>query len=42
MHEAQARGYSCESQGSEVLKGYIAKLVAEGTGSGGSKASQGW
>jgi len=30
-----------ESQGSEVLKGYIAKLVAEGTGSGGSKASQG-
>jgi Fanconi anemia group M protein len=29
-----------ESQGSEVLKGYIAKLVAEGTGSGGSKASQ--
>ena len=30
-----------ESQGSEVLKGYLAKLVAEGTGSGGSKASQG-
>jgi Fanconi anemia group M protein len=29
-----------ESQGSEVLKGYIAKLVAEGTGPGGSKASQ--
>ena len=29
-----------ESQGSEVLKGYLAKLVAEGTGSGGSKASQ--
>jgi ERCC4-related helicase len=29
-----------ESQGSEVLKGYINKLVAEGTGSGGSKASQ--
>ena len=29
-----------ESQGSEVLKGYIAKLIAEGTGSGGSKASQ--
>jgi len=31
-----------ESQGSEVLKGYLAKLVAEGTGSGGSKASQGF
>jgi Fanconi anemia group M protein len=30
-----------ESQGSEVLKGYLAKMVAEGTGSGGSKASQG-
>jgi Fanconi anemia group M protein len=30
-----------ESQGSEVLKGYLTKLVAEGTGSGGSKASQG-
>ena len=30
-----------ESQGSEVLKAYLAKLVAEGTGSGGSKASQG-
>jgi ERCC4-related helicase len=30
-----------ESQGSEVLKGYLAKLVSEGTGSGGSKASQG-
>jgi Fanconi anemia group M protein len=30
-----------ESQGSEVLKGYLAKLVTEGTGSGGSKASQG-
>jgi ERCC4-related helicase len=30
-----------ESQGSDVLKGYLAKLVAEGTGSGGSKASQG-
>ncbi|WAC05954.1 MAG: DEAD/DEAH box helicase [Methanoregula sp.] len=29
-----------ESQGSEVLKGYIAKLVADGTGAGGSKASQ--
>jgi len=29
-----------ESQGSEVFKGYIAKLVAEGTGAGGSKASQ--
>jgi Fanconi anemia group M protein len=29
-----------ESQGSEVLKGYIARLVAEGTGPGGSKASQ--
>ena len=29
-----------ESQGSEVLKGYLAKLVAEGTGSGGSRASQ--
>jgi Fanconi anemia group M protein len=29
-----------ESQGSEVLKGYIAKLVAEGTGASGSKASQ--
>jgi Fanconi anemia group M protein len=29
-----------ESQGSEVFKGYIAKLVAEGRGSGGSKASQ--
>jgi Fanconi anemia group M protein len=29
-----------ESQGSGVLKGYIAKLVAEGTGAGGSKASQ--
>ena len=29
-----------ESQGSEVFKGYIAKLVAEGTGPGGSKASQ--
>ena len=29
-----------ESQGSEVLKGYLAKLVAEGTGAGGSKASQ--
>jgi Fanconi anemia group M protein len=29
-----------ESQGSEVLKGYLAKLVREGTGSGGSKASQ--
>ena len=29
-----------ESQGSEVLRGYLAKLVAEGTGSGGSKASQ--
>ena len=29
-----------ESQGSGVFKGYIAKLVAEGMGSGGSKASQ--
>lgn len=29
-----------ESQGSEVLKGYIAKLVAEGRSAGGSKASQ--
>jgi ERCC4-related helicase len=29
-----------ESQGSGVLKGYLAKLIAEGTGSGGSKASQ--
>lgn len=29
-----------ESQGSTVLKGYLAKLIAEGTGSGGSKASQ--
>ena len=29
-----------ESQGSEVFRGYLAKLVAEGTGSGGSKASQ--
>jgi Fanconi anemia group M protein len=29
-----------ESQGSEVLKGYLAKLIAEATGSGGSKASQ--
>jgi Fanconi anemia group M protein len=29
-----------ESQGSEVFKGYIARLVAEGTGAGGSKASQ--
>jgi Fanconi anemia group M protein len=29
-----------ESQGSSVLKGYLAKLIAEGTGSGGSKASQ--
>ncbi|OPY38441.1 MAG: putative ski2-type helicase [Methanoregula sp. PtaU1.Bin051] len=29
-----------ESQGSEVFKGYIAKLIAEGTGPGGSKASQ--
>jgi Fanconi anemia group M protein len=30
-----------ESQGSEVLKGYLAKLVKEGSGPGGSKASQG-
>jgi len=30
-----------ESQGSEVLKGYLGKLVTEGTGPGGSKASQG-
>jgi ERCC4-related helicase len=29
-----------ESQGSGVLKGYLAKLIAEGTGAGGSKASQ--
>jgi len=29
-----------ESQGSEVFKGYIAKLIAEGRGAGGSKASQ--
>jgi len=29
-----------ESQGSEVLRGYLAKLVAEGKGAGGSKASQ--
>jgi Fanconi anemia group M protein len=29
-----------ESQGSEVFRGYLAKLIAEGTGSGGSKASQ--
>jgi len=29
-----------ESQGSEVLKGYLAKLWAEGTTAGGSKASQ--
>jgi ERCC4-related helicase len=29
-----------ESQGSEVFRGYLAKLVAEGTGAGGSKASQ--
>jgi ERCC4-related helicase len=29
-----------ESQGSEVLRGYLAKLVAEGSGPGGSKASQ--
>jgi ERCC4-related helicase len=29
-----------ESQGSQVLKGYLAKLIAEGTGPGGSKASQ--
>ena len=29
-----------ESQGSEVFRGYLTKLVAEGTGSGGSKASQ--
>ena len=29
-----------ESQGSEVFKGYIAKLIAEGRGHGGSKASQ--
>jgi Fanconi anemia group M protein len=29
-----------ESQGSEVLKGYLAKLYAEGTSAGGSKASQ--
>jgi len=29
-----------ESQGSEVFKGYIARLIAEGMGAGGSKASQ--
>jgi Fanconi anemia group M protein len=29
-----------ESQGSDVLKGYIGKLVAEGNSAGGSKASQ--
>ena len=29
-----------ESQGSEVFKGYVAKLVAEGMSTGGSKASQ--
>ena len=29
-----------ESQGSGVLRGYLAKLYAEGTSSGGSKASQ--
>lgn len=29
-----------ESQGSMVFRGYLAKLIAEGTGSGGSKASQ--
>ena len=29
-----------ESQGSTVLRGYLAKLVAEGKGAGGSKASQ--
>ena len=29
-----------ESQGSEVFKGYVAKLVAEGMNAGGSKASQ--
>jgi ERCC4-related helicase len=29
-----------ESQGSTVLKEYLAKLIAEGTGSGGSRASQ--
>ena len=29
-----------ESQGSEVFRGYIAKLVAEGMSAGGSKASQ--
>lgn len=29
-----------ESQGSEVFRGYLTKLVAEGKGSGGSKASQ--
>jgi ERCC4-related helicase len=29
-----------ESQGSEVLRGYLAKLVAEGSGPGASKASQ--
>jgi ERCC4-related helicase len=29
-----------ESQGSEVLRGYLAKLVDEGSGPGGSKASQ--
>jgi len=29
-----------ESQGSEVFKGYIARLISEGMGAGGSKASQ--
>jgi ERCC4-related helicase len=29
-----------ESQGSEVLRGYLTKLIAEGTSSGGSRASQ--
>lgn len=29
-----------ESQGSEVLKGYVTKLIAEGSNAGGSRASQ--
>ena len=31
-----------ESQGSEVFRGYIAKLVAEGTGPGGARPASGW
>ena len=30
-----------ESQGSEVFRGYIAKLVAEGTGPGGARPASG-